>query len=509
MAFKQILFRRNNFIRSLIVLVTLLLEHGVCSSFNRSSFPPGFLFGTASSAYQYEGAAREGGRDPSIWDTFTHLHPDKIADGSNGDVADDFYHRYKEDIKNMKKMGMDTFRFSISWSRILPNGSLSGGINKEGVNFYNNLINEILSNGMQPFVTIFHWDVPQAIEDKYLGFLSPLIIKDYVDYIDICFKEFGDRVKHWITFNEPYSFCAGGYASGTFAPGRCSSWESGNCSTGNSATEPYICGHNMLLAHSAAVKLYKEKYQGTQRGKIGITIVTHWFLPHSSSKVDTIAAKRRLDFMYGWFMDPLTHGDYPVSMRNSVGIRLPKFTNEQSESLKGSYDFLGINYYATYYATSNPASNSLRQSYDTDSLANITGERNGIQLPQPFKTSWIYIYPPGLQDLMLYTKTNYKNPVIYITENGVDQLDNGSLSLKEALNDTLRLSYHRSHLLALRSAIRHGVDVRGYFAWSFIDNFEWTSGYTNRFGLNFVDYKNNLTRHPKKSAVWFSIFLNK
>ncbi|KAF3341885.1 Beta-glucosidase 12 [Carex littledalei] len=310
--------------------------------------------------------------------------------------------------------------------------------------------------------------------------------KDYVNYIDICFKEFGDRVKHWITFNEPYSFCSVGYASGTFAPGRCSPWEAGECSAGNSATEPYICSHNMLLAHSAAVKLYKEKYQGTQRGKIGITIVTHWFLPHSSSKADTFAAKRSLDFMYGWFMDPLTYGDYPVSMRKSVGIRLPEFTNEQSESLKGSYDFLGINYYATYYAISNPISNSLRLSYDTDSQANLTGTSF-------FTTSWIYIYPPGLQDLMLYTKTNYKNPVIYITENGVNELDNSSLSLKEALNDT----------------IRHGADVRGYFAWSFIDNFEWTSGYTNRFGLYFVEYSNNLARYPKKSAVWFSMFLKK
>ncbi|KAF3330115.1 Beta-glucosidase 11 [Carex littledalei] len=473
MAFKHLI--RNNAILALIVLVALL-EHGACSSFNRSSFPPGFVFGTAASAYQYEGAAREGGKGPSIWDTFTHL-PDKIADGSNGDVADDFYHRYKEDIKTMKEMGMDAFRFSISWPRILPR--------------------------MQPFVTVFHWDVPQAIEDKYLGFLSPLVIKDYVDYSDICFKEFGDRVKHWITFNEPVIFCSMGYASGTMAPGRCSPGEAGNCTAGNSGTEPYICGHNMLLAHSAAVKLYKEQYQGTQKGKIGITLATHWFLPHSSSEADTIAAKRSLDFMYGWFMNPLTYGEYPVSMRKSLGIRLPKFTKEQSESLKGSYDFVGINYYTTYYAISNPASNSLRQSYDTDSKAN----RTALFCIQPFKTSWINIYPPGLKDLMLYTKAIYQNPVIYITENGVNELANNSLPLKEALNDIIRLSYHRNHLLALRSAIKHGADVRGYFAWSFMDNFEWASGYTNRFGLYFVDYNNNLTRYPKKSAVWFSMFL--
>ncbi|XP_078181352.1 beta-glucosidase 12-like [Carex rostrata] len=206
-------------------------------------------------------------------------------------------------------------------------------------------------------------------------------------------------------------------------------------------------------------------------------------------------------------MNPLTYGDYPVSMTKSLGIRLTKFTNEQSKSLKRSYDFVGINYYTTYYAISNPASNLLHQSYNTDSMANLTGEHNGIELPKPFKTSWINIYPPGLKDLMLYTKANYKNPVIYITENGVNELANNSLPLKEALNDIIRLSYHRNHLLALRSAIKHGADVRGYFAWSFMDNFEWASGYTNRFGLYFVDYNNNLTRYPKKSAVWFSMFL--
>lgn len=509
MAFNHaIRFRRIALL--IVITVALLLEHGACSSsFNRSSFPDDFVFGSASSAYQYEGAAREDGKGPSIWDTFTHEYPDKIADGTNGDVADDFYHRYKEDVQNMKKMGMDAFRFSISWPRILPNGSLSGGINKEGVNFYNNLINDIISNGMQPFVTIFHWDVPQALEDKYMGFLSPLIQKDFVDYSDVCFKEFGDRVKHWITINEPNIFCSMGYASGTLAPGRCSPWV-GNCTGGNSGTEPYTCGHNMLLAHSAAVKLYKEKYQAMQGGKIGITVATHWFLPHSPSKADTAAAKRSLAFLYGWFMDPLTYGDYPVIMSKSLANRLTKFTKEQSESLKGSYDFFGVNYYSTYFSASVPASNLLRQDYSTDSRANLSASSsNGIELPQPFKGSWINIYPPGLRDLMLYTTANYKKPVIYITENGVHDLNNGGLTMKEALNDDIRLSYHRGHLLALRSAIRQGADVKGYFAWSFMDNFEWGSGYTNLFGLYYVDYKNNLARHPKKSAIWFSMFLKK
>lgn len=492
----------------LLVILVALLDHGNCTSFNRSSFPAGFMFGASSAAYQYEGAATEGGKGPSIWDTFTHKYPNKIADGSNGDVAEDFYHRYKDDMKNLKKIGMDAFRFSISWPRILPNGSLRGGINKEGVDFYNNLINEVISNGLQPFVTLFHWDLPQAIEDKYLGFLSPLIIKDYVDYIDVCFREFGDRVKHWITFNEPVIFCSMGYASGTLAPGRCSPWEAGKCSVGNSGTEPYICGHNMLLAHTAGVKLYKDKYQGIQKGIIGITYATHWFMPHSSSKADAAAAKRSLDFMYGWFMNPVVYGDYPISMRRSLGSRLPKFTEEQSKLMTGSYDFIGINYYAAYYAINNPmSSNGLLKSYNTDSMANITGERNGVKLPKAFESSFINIYPPGIRDLTLYTKVNYKNPVMYITENGVSQLANKSMSLSEILNDDIRISYHHDHLLALSSAVRDGADVRGYFVWSFMDDFEWNSGYTHPFGLYHVDYSNNLTRYPRKSAFWFNQFL--
>ncbi|KAJ4767167.1 Beta-glucosidase [Rhynchospora pubera] len=494
-------------IRNILLLIVFVafLDHGACSAFNRSSFPAGFLFGVGSAAYQYEGAPTEDGKGPSIWDTFTHT-PGKILDNSNGDVTEDFYHRYKEDIGNVKKMGMDSFRFSISWPRILPNGSLSGGINRKGVDHYNNVINEVIANGLKPFVTLFHWDLPQALEDKYLGFLSTLLVEDYVNYVDVCFKEFGDRVKHWVTFNEPIVFCSGGYASGTSAPGRCSPWEAGKCSAGDSATEPYICAHNLLLSHGAAVKLYKEKYQGVQNGIIGITQASHWFLPHSSSKADAAATQRSLDFMYGWFQNPLTYGDYPRTMRNWLGNRLPKFTKEQSEVLIGSYDFIGINYYSTFYAINAPASNSLMQSYNTDSRANITGERNGIALPKPFNTSFINIYPPGIRDLTLYTKATFKNPVMYITENGVHQLTS-TTTLREALNDEIRISYHRNHLIQLSKAIRDGADVRGYYVWSFLDDFEWNFGFTRRMGLYYVDYNNNLARRPKKSAIWFSMFM--
>ncbi|KAJ6804218.1 beta-glucosidase 12-like [Iris pallida] len=252
--------------RESIVLVTLLLFTVVAaatatateSHLHRRSFPKGFIFGASSSAYQYEGAAKEGSKGPSIWDNFTHAHPEKIADGSNGDVAVDQYHRYKEDVHLMKEMGIDAYRFSISWPRILPNGSLSGGINKEGIDYYNNLINELLSQGLKPFVTLFHWDTPQGLDEQYGSFLSPRIVEDYHDYVEVCFREFGDRVKHWITFNEPHVFIDYGYASGIFAPGRCSSWEIGRCKNGDSGKEPYIVGHHILLAHCGSLWTYIE-----------------------------------------------------------------------------------------------------------------------------------------------------------------------------------------------------------------------------------------------------------
>ncbi|XP_071682646.1 beta-glucosidase 12-like [Lolium perenne] len=482
---------------------------------SRRSFPKGFVFGTASSSYQYEGGAMEGGRGPSIWDNFTHQYPDKIFDKSNGDVAVDSYHLYKEDVRLMKDMGMDAYRFSISWTRILPDGTLRGGVNKEGIRYYNNLINELLSKGLQPFVTLFHWDSPQALEDEYTGFLSHNIINDYKDYAEVCFKEFGDRVKHWITFNEPLSFCVASYAMGVLAPGRCSPWEAGKCSAGDSGTEPYTVGHHQLLAHAAAFKLYKQKYQAVQKGKVGITLVTNWYVPFSHSKSDNAAAKRAIDFMLGWFMEPLKRGVYPQSMRKLVGNRLPQFTKEQSELVKGSFDFIGMNYYTANYAANLPPSDDLKKSYNTDAQANLTGVRNGVPIgPQAGTTpgtSWLYVYPQGFRDLMLYIKENYGNPTVYVTENGIGEPNNKSLTIQQALKDHARIDYHHKHLLALQSAIRDGANVKGYFAWSLLDDFEWVSGYTVRFGLHFVDYSDGQKRkrYPKQSARWFKKFLKR
>nr|Q42707.1 RecName: Full=Furostanol glycoside 26-O-beta-glucosidase; Short=CsF26G; AltName: Full=Protodioscin 26-O-beta-D-glucosidase; Flags: Precursor [Hellenia speciosa]BAA11831.1 furostanol glycoside 26-O-beta-glucosidase (F26G) [Hellenia speciosa] len=468
----------------------------------RSSFPRGFIFGAASAAYQVEGAWNEGGRGPSIWDTFTHDHPEKIADHSNGDKATDSYKKYKEDVKLLKDLGLDSYRFSISWSRILPKGTLQGGINQEGIQYYNDLINELLKNGIRPMVTLFHWDVPQALEDSYKGFRSSEIVNDFKDYADICFKEFGDRVKHWITLNEPWSLSTMGYAFGRHAPGRCSTWY--GCPAGDSANEPYEVTHNLLLAHANAVKIYRDNYKATQNGEIGITLNSLWYEPYSKSHEDVEAATRALDFMFGWYMDPLVNGDYPFIMRALVRDRLPFFTHAESELIKGSYDFIGINYYTSNYAQHAPVTedHTPDNSY-FDSYVNQSGEKNGVPIG-PLQGSWIYFYPRGLKELLLYVKRRYCNPKIYITENGTAEVE------KEKgvpLHDPERKEYLTYHLAQVLQAIREGVRVKGHFTWALTDNFEWDKGYTERFGLIYIDYDKDFNRQPKDSTKWFSKFL--
>ncbi|CAJ1933291.1 unnamed protein product [Sphenostylis stenocarpa] len=452
------------------------------SFLNRSSFPQGFVFGTASSAYQYEGAAREGRVNAVV---VTHLA--KISE-------------LRKDLSRqlLRNGGRE----------ILPKGKLITGVNHAGINYYNNLINELMANGLQPYVTLFHWDVPQALEDEYGGFLSPDIVDDFRDYAELCFKEFGDRVKHWITLNEPRSVSKNGYANGRFAPGRCSDWLNLNCTGGDSGTEPYLTSHYQLLAHAAAAKLYKTKYQASQKGLIGITLNSDWYVPVSEEKSDRDAARRGLDFMFGWFMEPLTKGEYPKSMRSMLGNRLPEFTKEESRQLKGSFNFLGLNYYSSFYAAYAPHPLGARPALQTDSLVNVTNEHDGKLLGPMAASNWLCNYPRGFRQLLLFIKKQYNNPVIYITENGYDEFNDPTLSLEESLIDTYRVDYLYRHLYYLQTAIKDGVNVKGYFVWSLLDNLEWDSGYTVRFGLVFVDFKDGLKRYPKLSAHWFKNFLS-
>nr|CAD1832357.1 unnamed protein product [Ananas comosus var. bracteatus] len=420
------------------MLQCVILSHGL----SRESFPQGFVFGTASSSYQYEGAVKEDGRGPTIWDKFAHSFG-KVIDFSNADVAVDQYHRFEEDIKLMADMGMDAYRFSIAWSRIFPDGS--GEVNQLGIDHYNKLIDALLAKGIAPYVTLFHWDLPQALEDKYKGWLDRQIIEDFVNYAETCFRAFGDRVKRWITFNEPHTFAVQGYDAGLFAPGRCSVLLHLLCRGGNSATEPYVVAHNILLAHAAATDVYRRKYQGTQQGSVGMSF------------------DRAQDFQLGWFMDPIFFGDYPKSMRTRVGDRLPKFSTAETDLVMGSLDFVGINHYTTYYARHNSTNIIGFLLHDTlaDSGAITLPFKDGKAIGDKASSIWLYIVPQGIRRLMNYIKQKYDNPPVIITENGMDDSNNPFKSVQDALKDEKRINFHNDYLSNLSASIREdGCDVR-------------------------------------------------
>ncbi|KAL5705687.1 beta-glucosidase [Ranunculus cassubicifolius] len=477
------------------------------SRLSRLDFPPGFIFGAGSSAYQVEGAAAEDGRKPSIWDTFTHQG--KTADKGTGDIAADQYHKYKDDVKLMHDMGLDAYRFSISWSRIIPDGH--GSVNLKGVSYYNNLINELVSYGIEAHVTLSHFDIPQTLQDEYEGQLGRKFIGDFTVYADVCFQEFGDRVKSWMTFNEPNIQTFTGNDIGMMPPGRCSYPFGVNCSVGDSTTEPYLAAHNILLAHAEAVHLYRTKYQEKQKGQIGITLLGFWIEPLTNSSQNIAASQRIRDFHLGWFLDPLVYGKYPAIMRKIVGSRLPFFTKNESKRLKGSFDFIGLNHYCALYVQDLPrTSDEYGSDYTRDisikiSLANrspVTDLTN-LKDPQLIASPW------GLQRLLEYLKTNYKNPVTIIHENGLPTTEDGSTN-PASRNDTIRIEYIKTYIASLLPSIRNGTNVRGYFVWSFIDVFEAAGGYHSHFGLYEVDFGDaELRRYPRQSVYWYSDFLAK
>ncbi|KAL4303604.1 hypothetical protein GQ457_10G028770 [Hibiscus cannabinus] len=503
----MVLLRKGIAFGIFTVLALGLIQTGFSQNISRASFPKGFIFGTASASFQFEGAVKEDGRGPTIWDTFSHTSG-KILDGSNADVALDQYHRYPEDIQLMKDMGMDAYRFSIAWSRIFPNGS--GAINQAGVDHYNNFINALLAAGIEPVVTLYHWDLPQALEDKYNGWLDRQIIEDFAIYAETCFKLFGDRVKHWTTFNEPDTFTVQGYDVGLQAPGRCSIILHLFCKAGDSSTEPYIVAHNVLLSHATAVDIYRKKYKAKQHGQVGVSFNVIWFEPETNSTEDIEAAQRAQDFQLGWFLDPLMFGDYPNSMITRVGSRLPRFTKAESALLKGSLDFVGINHYTTFYARENKTNliGSILHDTVADSGTFTSPFKNGKTIGEKANSIWIYVVPRGMRSIMNYVKQKYGNPPVIVTENGYDDPNSPFISIKNALKDEKRIRYHNDYLTNLLAAIKEdGCNVKGYFVWSLLDNWEWGAGYTARFGLYFVDYKDNLKRYPKDSVTWFKNFL--
>ncbi|KAK9925477.1 hypothetical protein M0R45_033801 [Rubus argutus] len=422
-------------------------------------FPTDFMFGCASSAFQTEGSGTEGGRGPATWDSYIQ---DDTTDGT--DIAIDSYNRYKEDVQLLVNMGVDTYRFSISWSRLLPDGTIDGGINQEGIDFYNNFIDELVANGITPFVTLFHFDLPTALDTKYSGFLSIDIVEDFKAYADL-------------------------YA--------------------NAATDPFVSSHNLILAHAAAAKLYQTTYKPTQEGEIGIPIQIEWFEPYEDTPQDVSAARRAFDFFVGWFLEPLVYGDYPFIMRALVNDGLPTFTDEQKELVKGSYDFIGVNYYTSNFAADIPKTNNDVYTAYTDyrhATLSVTGSDGELIGPATPGSSQIYVYPEGLKKTLILLK-DYNNPKIYVTENGYPDLRDDTLTVEEASIDDARIQHMQDHLAAIKEAMTAGTNVNGYLMWTLTDCVEMGSAYTVRFGLNYTDYLNDLARTPKKSAGWLKDWL--
>ncbi|KAK2457195.1 beta glucosidase [Trifolium repens] len=482
----------------LTLLLNLILNSfvGVLSGadqYSRNDFPADFIFGSGTSAYQVEGAASEDGRTPSIWDTFAY---DGYAHGENGDVACDGYHKYKEDVQLMVKTGLDAYRFSISWSRLIPNGR--GPVNPNGLDYYNNLINELISNGIQPHVTLHNFDLPQALEDEYEGWISRDVVRDFTDYADVCFREFGDRVLYWTTVNEPNVFALGGYDQGNAPPHRCSPpFSATKCTRGNSTFEPYLVVHHILLAHSSAIKLYRTKYKKKQRGFVGISVYTFGFIPQTNIEEDVVAAQRARDFIIGWIMEPLIYGDYPISMKKNAGARIPSFTSCESKQVKGSYDFIGIIHYTNINISDNYGALNIKlRDYATDMAINLIYDQD------LFSNTEYHVTPWGLEQELNIFKLFYGNPPIFILENGQRTACNSSLL------DLSRVNYFHGYIGAVLDALRNGTNVKGYFAWSFMDVFELLDGYSASYGLYYVDRNDpELKRYPKLSAKWYKQFL--
>lgn len=438
------------------------------------NFGKDFIWGAATAAYQIEGGVSEGGRTPSIWDTFCHT-PYKIRDGFSADVACDHFHRVDEDVALMKAAGLKAYRFSISWSRLCPDGFHEC---KEGVDFYNHLIDKLLENGILPFITMYHWDLPQSLEDMG-GWRNPEISNWFENYASIIVKNFGDRCKNMITLNEPSIFLKMGYQDGEYAPGlKCTE------------EECIRMVHNILMAHGKAVRQVR---LADNNIKVGITLANAPLVPFSeTSKEDKRQARESQNYsgdrgkFYLYAMriwgDPIFLGRYPQGFLNTYGHHL--IINEGDfDTISQPIDFLGLNSYTSTYVSTE---NGLQFLYKHRGEA-ISG------------TGWTTI-PSTLYYVTKYFYDAYHCP-IYITENGYCGFD--VVSLDGKVHDPQRIDYFEKYLAGLKQAKNEGVDIRGYFTWSLMDNFEWSSGFDPRFGIIYVDYMNNCERIPKDSYFWY------
>lgn len=433
----------------------------------RSDFPREFLFGVATAAYQIEGAWNEDGKGLSIWDVFSHT-PGKILNGDTGDIACDHYHKYKEDIRLIKEIGLDAYRFSISWPRVMPDGRTK---NEKGMDFYQRLVDELLENDIIPFITLYHWDLPQTLYKKNGGWIDPDISNYFEEYSAYIFEKLGDRVKYWITLNEPWCVAFLGYYMGIHAPGH------------KNLREAFVASHNLLLSHGRVVKVFREIVKD---GFIGITNVVSKVEPASNDERD-IKASKMVDEIVNWFFhDSVAKGIYPEGVRKLFEKFNIDISEDDMKIISQPIDFLGVNYYTRQL---------IAHSSEFPGYKNVEGN-----LPKT-EMGW-EIYPKGLFDMLIELHKRYKK-TLYITENGMagpDTLVDGEV------HDDYRINYLKKHFESALKAIENGVNLKGYFIWSLMDNFEWSYGYSKRFGIVYVDYKTQ-RRYLKDSAKWLMKFL--
>jgi beta-glucosidase len=432
-------------------------------------FPPDFLWGAATSAYQIEGSPLADGAGASIWHRFSHT-PGRTANGETGDVACDHYRRWADDVRLMGELGLRAYRFSIAWGRIMPEGR--GRVNQAGLDFYSRLVDALLERGIRPNATLYHWDLPAALDDRG-GWLNPDVADWFAEYAHVVFRALDDRVPMWATLNEPWVTMHGGYLTGELAPGH-RVW----------AEAPRVT-HNLLRAHARAV----DAYRAEGRNQIGLVVNLEPKYPASDSAADVAATGRAEAYMNRHYLDPVFLGRYPDELREIFGDAWPAFPKADLERIHTPIDFLGVNYYTRAVVRDDPHDLPVRA--------------GRVRQPRHTHTEMGWeVYADGLAETLTWVTERYGKIPLYVTENGAAFYDPPTAD-GGAVHDPLRVAYFRDHLRAVRRAMDAGADVRGYFAWSLLDNYEWSYGYEKRFGIVHVDLATQ-QRTPKDSARFYA-----
>lgn len=432
-------------------------------------FPPGFHWGAATSAYQIEGSPLADGAGPSIWERFAHT-PGMMANGDTGDIACDHYNRTKGDVQLMRALGLQGYRFSIAWARVLPEGT--GRINQKGLDFYSRLVDELLENGIEPNATLFHWDLPAALDDRG-GWLNRDIAHWFAEYASVMYKALDGRVKRWTTLNEPWVVTDGGYLHGALAPGHRSKYEAP------------IATHNLMRASGAGIQAYRAE----GKHEIGVVFNIEPKYPASDSPEDIAATRRAHAYMNEQFADPALLGSYPPELKEIFGPAWPDFPEDDFKLTRQKVDFVGLNYYTRAVVKNDPNAYPLK----------------AVPVKQPnttyTETGW-EVFAQGFTDMFTWFKDRYGDIPVYVTENGSAFYD-APVAEGDVVQDPLRSSYLRQHLKAMHHAIGQGVNIKGYYAWSLLDNLEWSLGFAKRFGLYHVDFATQ-KRTPKATAKLYA-----